>query len=179
MHDEALVALPELLAKVGIEDIVLFGHSDGASIALIHAAEHPEFVRGLVLEAPHVFVEDLSIRSIAALKSAYETTSLRERMARYHADADRTFYGWNDIWLSPEFRDWNIEAYVDRVRAPMLVAQGLDDEYGTLAQIESITHRAGGRVDRLLLADCGHAPHRDRAAIVESTTAAWILSLSS
>ena len=179
MHDEALVTLPELLAKLGIKDIVLFGHSDGASIALIYAAEHPEFVRGLVLEAPHVFVEDLSIRSIAALKTAYETTGLRERMVRYHTDVDRTFYGWNDIWLAPVFRDWNIEAYVERVTAPILVVQGLNDEYGTLGQLESIAHRAGAPVDRLLLANCGHAPHRDRAAIVETATAAWIVSLSS
>ena len=179
MHDEALITLPELLVKLGINDLVFFGHSDGASIALIYAAEHPHFVRALVLEAPHVFVEDLSIRSIAARKTAYETTSLRERMARYHIDADRTFYGWNDIWLAPEFRSWNIETYAGRVRAPMFLVQGLDDEYGTLAQLESIARNAGGHVDRLLLAGCGHAPHSDRAAIVEAAAGAWILSASS
>jgi pimeloyl-ACP methyl ester carboxylesterase len=176
MRDEALVALPELLAKLGVEDIILVGHSDGASIALIYAAEHPEFVRGLVLEAPHVFVEDLSTQSIATLKTAYGTTDLRERMARYHTDADRTFYGWNDIWLAPDFRDWNIEEYLKRVRAPIFLVQGLDDEYGTPAQLDSIARNAGGPVDRLLLADCGHAPHRDRTSVVEPAAAAWILT---
>ncbi len=176
MHDEALVTLPELLAELGINNLVLFGHSDGASIALMYAAEHPQFVRALVLEAPHVIVEDLSIRSIAALKATYETTTLRERMARYHTDADRTFYGWNDIWLSPEFRNWNIEMYAGRVSAPMFLVQGLHDEYGTPAQLESIARNACGSVDRLLLADCRHAPHRERTAIVEAAAGAWILT---
>jgi len=125
----------------------LVGHSDGASIALIFAAQHPERVRALVLEAPHVFVEDLSCAASPAIKQVYATTDLRERMARRHADGDATFYAWNDIWLAPAFRDWNIEAYVERVRAPVLVVQGADDEYGTLAQVESIAARAGGPVD--------------------------------
>ena len=174
MHDEALVALPALFAQLKLDDVVLVGHSDGASIALIYAAEHPAAVRGLILEAPHVFVEDLSVRSIAAIKTEYETGGLRARMDRYHADVDRTFYGWNDIWLSPQFRDWNIEACVERVRAPSLVVAGADDEYGTLDQLESIARRAAGPVDRLVLAGCGHAPHRDRRSLVESAAAAWV-----
>ena len=132
-----------------------------------------------MLEAPHVFVEDLSVRSIAAVKAEYESAGLRDRMARYHTDVDRTFYGWNDIWLAPEFRNWNIESYVERVRAPILAVQGLDDRYGTPAQIESIGRQARGPVDRLLLANCGHAPHRDRADSVENVAASWILALSS
>jgi pimeloyl-ACP methyl ester carboxylesterase len=174
MHDEASITLPALLEQLDVRDAILVGHSDGASIALIAAAEHPERVRALMLEAPHVFVEDLSVRSIAAVRSEYETGGLRERMASYHADVDRTFYGWNDIWLARDFRSWNIEEYVDRVQVPIFVAQGLDDEYGTRAQIDAISQRAKGRVDCLLLAGCGHAPHRDRRALVESSASVWI-----
>ncbi len=177
MHDEALVALPALIAALELDAVVLVGHSDGASIALLYAAEHPAAVRGLILEAPHVFVEELSVRSIAALKAEYASGALRARMARYHADADRTFYGWNDIWLAPQFRDWNIEAEVGRMRAPMLVIQGIDDEYGTLAQVESIARHAAAPVDRLMLASCGHAPHRDRRELVEAASIAWIAQM--
>jgi pimeloyl-ACP methyl ester carboxylesterase len=174
MHDEALRVLPELLRRLEIEDIVLIGHSDGASIALIYAGEHRDGVRALVLEAPHVFVEELSVRSIAAVRHEYETTELRTKMARYHRAVDRTFYGWNDVWLSEEFREWNIEDAVQRVRAPILTVQGIADEYGTPAQLERIARRARVPVDRLLLARCGHAPHRDRRAVVEATIASWL-----
>jgi pimeloyl-ACP methyl ester carboxylesterase len=177
MHDEALAALPSLLAEQDVRDAILIGHSDGASIAIIFASEHPSIVRGVVLEAPHVFVEELSVRSIAAIRDVYETGGLRERMGRYHADVDRTFYGWNDVWLSPQFRDWNIEAYAARVRAPLLAIQGLEDEYGTVAQIDALARHARGPVDRLLLARCGHTPHRDRDALVVDTAASWIASL--
>lgn len=174
MHDEALSALPALLEALGLGDVVLIGQSDGASIALIYTAQREARVRALVLEAPHVFVEDLSVRSIAAMKQEYEKTDLRGRLARYHADVDRTFYGWNDVWLSPEFRSWNVESYVAHIRAPMLAIQGLDDEYGTLAQLEAISRKAAVPIDRMLLAHCGHAPHRDRAALVESAVGAWL-----
>ena len=177
MHDEALVALPALLAEHDLREVILVGHSDGASIAVIFAAEHPGVVRGTVLEAPHLFVEELSVRSITAIRGVYETGDLRERMARHHADVDRTFYGWNDVWLSPEFRDWNIESYATRARAPLLAIQGRDDEYGTPAQIDALARHAGGPVDRLLLARCGHTPHRDRAPLVVETAASWITSL--
>src|SRR5579862_520214 len=174
MHGEALDVLPRLLAATDVEDAVLFGHSDGASIALIFAAEHAPVVRALVLEAPHLFVEDLSVHSIAALRGRYETTDLRARMARYHADVDRTFYGWNDVWLSPEFRTWNVEAYAARVRAPILTVQGLDDEYGTPAQIDLLARIAPAPVDRMLLARCAHTPHRDRSGLLESMAAGWL-----
>jgi pimeloyl-ACP methyl ester carboxylesterase len=174
MHDEALRVLPALLHELEIEDPVLIGHSDGASIALIYAGQHRDGVRALVLEAPHVFVEELSVRSIAAVRREYETTELRARMARYHSDVDRTFFGWNDVWLTEEFREWNIEDSLPRIRAPILTMQGVADEYGTPAQLERIARRARVPVDRLLLARCAHAPHRDRRAVVESTVAGWL-----
>ena len=172
MHDEALMVLPELLDRLEIREPVLVGHSDGASIAIIHAAEHP--VSALVLEAPHVFVEDLSVRSIAAIREPYVHGGLRERLGRHHADVDKTFYGWNEVWLSPAFRDWNIEEYAARVGAPTLLLQGADDEYGTRAQLEAIRRLSPGAVDELLLADCGHAPHRDRPELALPTMASFI-----
>src|SRR5262249_39964017 len=141
---------------------------------IVFAAEHPQRVRALVLEAPHLFVEPVSVASIAAIRTQYETTPLRERMSRYHTDVDKTFYGWNDIWLAPEFADWNVEAYAARVRAPVLALQGVDDEYGTAAQIDALAKCASGPVDRVLLARCGHAPHRDRRAFVEALAGDWI-----
>lgn len=178
MHDEALVTLPALLSVLGLNDVVLFGHSDGASIAIVFAAEHPGVVRGMVLEAPHLFVEDLSVSSIAAIRQEYAQGTLRERMARRHADADRTFYGWNDVWLSPEFRSWGVEPEASRVQSPSLAMQGIGDEYGTLAQVEALARLSRGPVDCLTLAACGHAPHRDRAALVLETAATWITVLA-
>jgi len=165
MHVEALEVLPELLERLGVADPVLVGHSDGASIALVHAAGRIE-VRGLVLMAPHVFVEDLSVESIAAAKLAFETTDLPQRLVRHHADADKTFRGWNDIWLHPDFRAWNIEEYMPRVHCPILAIQGFDDEYGTMAQLEAIGVQAGGAVELLRLTDCRHSPHRDQPQVV-------------
>jgi pimeloyl-ACP methyl ester carboxylesterase len=154
MHEEALDVLPGLLQDHGITKPVLIGHSDGGSIALIHASEHP--VERLVLLAPHVFVEDVSIAAITEARDAFP--ALRERMARYHRDAERTFHLWNDIWLAPEFRDRNIEDVLPHVSAPTLVIQGEDDQYGTLAQVEAIERGLGGPVTRAVL-PCRHAPH--------------------
>ncbi len=156
MHEEALDVLPALLRAAGIERPVLVGHSDGGSIALIHAGRHD--VSGLVLLAPHVFVEDLSVASIEEARTTFETTDLGERMARYHRDPERTFRLWNDIWLAPEFRAWNIEDVLPHVTAPTLLIQGEHDQYGTLAQIEAIERGVRGRVRRAVL-DCRHAPH--------------------
>jgi pimeloyl-ACP methyl ester carboxylesterase len=177
MHDEATLVLPELLRMLGIVRPVLFGHSDGASIALLFAGAYPDAARALVLEAPHLFVEDCSVASIAALRERYERGDLRERMKRYHRDVDATFYGWNDIWLDPAFRSWNIEAAVRNIVAPALAIQGSDDEYGSLEQLEALTRASAGPVDRLVLDDCGHAPHRDRAAILERATLAWLSTM--
>ncbi|HEY3676197.1 MAG TPA: alpha/beta hydrolase [Candidatus Tumulicola sp.] len=173
MHDEASKTLPALLEMLAVTDAVLVGHSDGASIAILCAAAGNERVRGLLLEAPHVFVEELSIRSIAGIRTTYQRDSLRERLARYHADPDATFYGWNDIWLSPAFASWNIEAPVERIAVPTLVIQGRDDLYGTIAQVESIVRRHP-ETDTLLLANCGHAPHREREGFVTGAAAQWI-----
>jgi pimeloyl-ACP methyl ester carboxylesterase len=161
MHDEGLIVLPELLAKLEIECPILVGHSDGGSIALIYAGEHDR-VRGLVLLAPHVFVEDLSVASIAEAKTVFETTDLEQKLGRHHRDAARTFWGWNDIWLHPEFRKWNIEEYLPRITCPVLVIQGLEDQYGTMAQAEAIRKQVAGPVEVLALENCKHSPQRDQ-----------------
>ncbi len=180
MHDEALEALPDLLDAFDVRDAVLVGQSDGASIALIYAGEIGTRVRGLVVEAPHVFVEEISVQSIARAKVSYESTDLRKRLGRYHTDVDRTFYGWNDIWLHPEFRSWNIEDSVRKIRVPVLAIQGADDEYGTMAQLDAIVGDARrARVDSLYLARCGHAAHRDRPDAALPAIAAFVKSVLS
>ena len=176
MHDEGLEALPEFLDKLGIDTPILFGHSDGGSISLIHAGAHDR-VKALVLEAPHVFVEDVSVKSIAEAKVAYETTDFAAKLARYHADADRTFWAWNNMWLDPDFRAWNIEEYLPRVECPVLAIQGHDDEYGTMAQIEAIARRARGPVELLKLERCGHSPHRDQPQAVIGAVGRFIGAL--
>ena len=168
MHREAREVLPELLTALDIENPVLVGHSDGASIALLHAGDGGNSVAGLVVMAPHCFVEDISIRSIEAAKLAFETTDLPAKLAKYHRDVRRTFYGWNDIWLHPDFRSWNIEDCLAEIRCPILAIQGEDDEYGTMAQIEAVAAKASGSpdIELLKLADCRHSPHRDQTVAV-------------
>lgn len=170
MHDEGLRVLPDLLSRLQIRDPILIGHSDGASIALIYAGAY-NHVRGLILLAPHVFVEELSVASIAEAKEKFETTDLGEKLARHHRDAARTFWGWNDIWLHPDFRQWNIEEYLPRIKCPTLVIQGLDDQYGTMAQVEAIRRQSRGPVEVLALPDCRHSVHRDQHdAVLEAIT---------
>jgi pimeloyl-ACP methyl ester carboxylesterase len=161
MHQEAAL-LPRILDASGIERAILFGHSDGGSIALLAAAQSPARVAALVLEAPHVFVEDISITSIEQTTAGYETSDLRARLARHHDDVDVAFRGWSDVWLSPEFRAWNLEAFLPRITCPTLLIQGEQDEYGTLRQLDAIQQQLSGPVERLVLPDCGHSPHRDR-----------------
>jgi pimeloyl-ACP methyl ester carboxylesterase len=161
MHHEAEVVLPLLLKEVGIEHPLLLGHSDGGSIALIYAGRYPDSPLGLILEAPHVFVEDLSVESIAKTKILYQTTDLPSRLGRYHRHVGATFWGWNDIWLDPRFRSWNIEAYLDSISCPILLLQGNDDEYGTIKQVKAIQKRIPSTEIRML-SNCGHAPHRDQ-----------------
>jgi pimeloyl-ACP methyl ester carboxylesterase len=158
MQQQAREVLPPFFAELGIERPWLFGHSDGASIALLHAAEFP--VAGVIAVAPHLFVEDVSVASIAAAREAYATTDLRSRLARYHDDPDSAFRGWNDAWLDPAFRDWNIEAEVSRIACPVLAVQGEDDEYGTLEQIRAIARRLP-KTRLIEIPNCGHSPHRE------------------
>ena len=158
-HEEALEVLPELLTVLDAPHPILVGHSDGASIALIHAAGHP--VEGLVLLAPHVFVEDITVERIRETREAYAADGLRERMARHHDDPDAAFWGWCDVWLDPAFRRWNLEPEAARVTAPALLIQGADDPYGTLAQLDLIESRARGRVERLVVPG-GHSPHLEQ-----------------
>jgi pimeloyl-ACP methyl ester carboxylesterase len=174
MHNEALEALPEFLRQLNIVNPILFGHSDGGSIALIHAGAAQWPVRALILEAPHCFVEDLSIAGIEAAKQAYLTTDLGKKLGRYHADPDKTFWGWNDIWLHTDFRGWNIEEYLPTIACPVLAIQGVDDEYGTMAQIDAIQVQAGGAVDLLKLEKCAHTPHRDQADAVLAATVDFV-----
>ena len=173
MHREALESLPELLRQLEIERPILVGHSDGASIALIYAGSgHP--LQGLVAMAPHVFVEDISIEGITAAKQAFETTDLPQKLARHHRDAAKTFYGWNDVWLAPAFRAWNIESFLPAIKCPLLAIQGHGDEYGTMAQLDAIARQAGGPVELLKLEHCGHSPQKDQPEIVAGAIAEFV-----
>jgi len=172
MHRQAYEVLPALLDALGVQPEVdrpfLFGHSDGASIALLYAARHSPALRGLIALAPHIMVEDLSIQSIARVREAYQQTDLRSRLARYHADPDSAFWGWNDIWLHPPFRQWSIEREIESITCPLLAMQGLEDEYGTLEQIRGIARRLP-QAQLLELPACGHSPHRDQTeAVIEA-----------
>ena len=174
MHVQARTVLPALFEQLGIEDPSwLFGHSDGASIALLYAAAFPDRVAGLVAVAPHVFVEDVSVASIEQARVAYEATDMREKLARYHDDPDSAFRGWNDIWLDPAFRAWNIEQCLPRIRCPVLAVQGEGDEYGTMAQIDAIA-RLVPHARLLKLPACGHSPHRDQPAALTKAVVAFL-----
>jgi pimeloyl-ACP methyl ester carboxylesterase len=157
-HEEANLVLPEVLRQVGAHDPILVGHSDGASIALIHAGTHP--VSGLVLIAPHVVVEEVTIASAHEAREHFETGDLRERMARHHADPDVTFRNWHDVWLDPAFRDWTLEPDAELVDSPVLLIQGADDAYGTLDQLDRIEARVRGPVRRVIVPG-GHRLHRE------------------
>lgn len=175
MHDEAEL-LPAILRAARVTDPVLIGHSDGASIALLYAGAGGA-ARALLLEAPHVFAEESGIRSIAAMREQYGSSDLGARLAKHHKDPDAAFWGWNGAWLHPEFRAWNIEAAVDGVVQPILLIQGEQDEYGTIRQLESIQRRARGRVEIVVLPDCGHSPHRDQPERTLSAMAAFVSSV--
>jgi pimeloyl-ACP methyl ester carboxylesterase len=176
MHEEAWEVLPALLDTAGVTDCILIGHSDGASIALLYAARPSVVsVRGVIAMAPHVFVEEVTVASIARAAEAFRTTDLRSRLARYHGEnVDGAFWGWNRVWLDPDFRKWTIEEEIPRIVAPLLVVQGEDDEYGTLAQVESIRRRATARVETLVLPKCGHSPQRDQPEATLSAIATFV-----
>ena len=175
MHRQALEVLPALLQTLGIDtprdQPWLFGHSDGGSIALLHAAHFPERVAGCIVLAPHIAVEEVAVASITQARQAYLDTDLRARLARHHDDPDSAFWGWNDIWLHPPFRTWTIESEIAAITGPLLAVQGLDDEYGTLEQIRGIARRVP-QTQRLELPACGHSPHRDQPeALIAAATA--------
>ena len=167
MHHEAEV-LPEILRQANIEQPLLLGHSDGASIAILYAGMFPGSAAGLILEAPHVFVEEITVSSIAKVRVLYQNTNLRQRLGRYHVEVDSLFWGWNNVWLDPRFREWNIEPFLDSIRCPVLVLQGAQDEYGTTRQIEAIQRKIPA-ANAIVFDACKHAPHRDR---LEDTLAA-------
>src|SRR5919106_984283 len=177
MHDEALNGLPEVLSSLKVENPILVGHSDGASIALIHAGAG-QAVRGVVAMAPHVFIEPLCLGSIDKAKHNFENTDLAARLGRYHRDARKTFYGWADVWLDPQFKGWDIrEEYLPGVRCPVLAIQGHDDEYGTMAQLDEIERCVSAPCKLLKLENCGHAPFRDQPEKVTAEVAAFVKSL--
>lgn len=172
MHRQAHEVLPAFFEAIGLQEKPwLFGHSDGGSIALLHASRFP--CAGVVAVAAHVFTEDFGIASIEAARTAYETTDLRERLSRYHVDVDSAFRGWNDVWLDPAFRAWNIEAELDTIECPVLVVQGEQDEYGTMAQVQGIVrHVPHAKV--FAMAGCGHSPHRDQPELLIAHASAFI-----
>jgi pimeloyl-ACP methyl ester carboxylesterase len=177
MHQQAHDVLPALLTAMGIDAAIqkpwLFGHSDGASIALLYAARFPLAIAGAVVVAPHILVEDLSVSSIAVARTNYLETDLRQRLSKYHDDPDSAFWGWNNIWLHPRFSAWSIESEIEAIRCPLLAVQGLDDEYGTLEQIRGIARRVP-QAQLLELSDCGHSPHRDQADRLVASICAFI-----
>ena len=174
MHRQAYEVLPALLQTLGVgETPWLVGHSDGGSIALLHAARFPQAVAGLVVLAPHLFVEDVAVASIERTREAFRGTDLPQRLARHHDDVDSAFWGWNHIWLDPAFRAWNIEAEVGAIECPVLAIQGLDDEYGTLEQVRRIRKHLPATL-LLELPDCGHSAHRDQPERVIAACAGFI-----
>jgi pimeloyl-ACP methyl ester carboxylesterase len=175
MHMQAHEVLPALFAALGVEKPWLFGHSDGGSISLLYAARFPEAVSGLVVVAPHIFVEDLTVTSIEQARETYLSTDLRTKLGRYHADPDSAFWGWNNIWLDPAFLDWNIEDRLPLISCPVLAIQGADDEYGTLEQIRGIQRKAL-QTRLLIFPNCGHSPHRDQPEALIQEAAQFIIN---
>ena len=174
MHQQATDILPALLQALNINRPWLFGHSDGGSIALLFAANFPEALAGAIVIAPHIFVEDISVSSIRVAREAYLQHGLREKLARYHDDVDSAFFGWNDIWLSPAFRTWDITSELAAIRCPILAIQGKQDEYGTMLQIHGIRNQCP-QAQVLELDACGHSPHRDQPAQLMASVKDFLL----
>ncbi len=171
MHRQARQVLPAVLRALEVKLPWLLGHSDGGSIALLYAAAFPNALRGAIVLAPHIFVEDISVTSIRQARETYLATDLKRKLARYHDDVDSAFWGWNDVWLSPAFRSWSIAEEIRSIACPLLAIQGLDDEYGTLEQVRGVA-RAVPQTRLLELAQCGHSPHKDQPdAVIAAVTA--------
>jgi pimeloyl-ACP methyl ester carboxylesterase len=174
LEEEAHV-LAEVLQKAGIEQAVLFGHSDGGSIALVAAAIYPELIKGIITEGAHMFVEDITLAGIREAVEAYKSTSLPQKLAKYHGDkTDRVFRAWTDTWLSPGFRNWNIENYLSKIKCPALIIQGKKDEYGSEAQVDSIVQQSGGKAERWMIPGIGHSPHKEAPEDVLGRSAEFI-----
>ena len=175
MSREALEVLPALLDAIGFQRGVLLGHSDGASIAAIYAgATGDHRLRGVVLIAPHFVVEDVSVASIAGIRKIYETTDLRTKLARWHRDVDNAFYGWNDAWLDPDFRRWDISDYLAYIRVPVAILQGEADQYGTIRQVEIAQEECYCPVDVTLISQSGHSPHRETPELTLATISEFV-----
>ena len=179
MHQEAIEGLPEFLEKMHVREVLLVGHSDGGSISLIYAATPAAPVRALILESPHVFVEETTIQSIAASKEEYLHGNLKSRLAKYHPRTDETFLGWCDVWLRPEFVSWNIEEFLPQIKIPVLVIQGEADRFGTVRQVEAIQKGCAGPVETFLIPECGHRPHREEPDQVMSAMVSFIERVTS
>lgn len=179
MHTEGLEVLPRVLAGAGIKDCIMVGHSDGGSIAIVYAGGTPAIpLRGLITAAAHVFCEQLSVDSIESARAQYERHNLRQKLEKYHGTNTKfAFRGWNDVWLHPDFRQWNIEEYLPGIKVPMLAIQGVDDPYGTAAQIETIAAKTGPRTQTLLLPACRHAPHAEQEQATLNAMKSFILDL--
>lgn len=175
MHRQAWEVLPALLSSLQVTRPWLFGHSDGGSISLLYASRYAAQCAGAIVVAPHIMVEDISVTSIQLARDAYLHQGLRERLARYHDNVDSAFFGWNDIWLSPAFRSWSIEAELDTITCPLLAVQGEDDEYGTLEQVYGIRQRLPHAVVVPIPA-CGHSPHRDQPEILMNAVSDFVRS---
>ena len=178
LHEEAMTVLPRLVDMFEIRRPILVGHSDGASIALIYAGSGAGDPFALILEAPHVFVEDATVNRIAELRDLYRTTDLRTRLARHHGgNVDTLFQYWTDVWLRPEFRAWNIERYLTDITCPTIVIQGRQDEYGTDRQVNTLVTALGARCEGIMLERCGHAPHLDQRATVSDLMVRFVRNL--
>ena len=162
VHEEALNSLPEVLNHFHVDDAILIGHSDGGSIALIFAAEYPETVRGIITEAAHVFVEEITLQGIREAVDIYKNTHLKKKLAGYHGDnTEKIFRAWYETWLQPEFKSWDIQDCLPKIKCPVLVIQGEDDQYGTAAQVEAISKQVTGQSKPLLIPNCAHTPHKE------------------
>lgn len=171
---EALEALPDVRAHFGLERPIIIGHSDGGTIALMHAADGRWPVRGMVVMAPHIFVENVTLEGVRQAKAAWEAGGLRRRLSSWHTDADATFAGWADLWLTPEFHDWSIESRLEGITCPLLLIQGELDQYGSPEQLLATARRAQGPSEVMLLAGCGHVPHLEREEEVLDAIAAFV-----
>ena len=180
LHRQAGEDLPALLKALGLEDErpILFGHSDGASIALLHAALLPGIAKAIIVAAPHIFVEEVTLAGIREAKEVYANTDLRARLARHHRDVDSVFSSWVDTWLMPRFSQWNIEALLPRIKCPVLAMQGEGDEYGTMEQIRGIA-RLVPQTTLLEIPDCGHTPQRDQPEVVLRAVSRFLEQLRS